>query len=90
LRSRKILRLFFGVGFDVGVRCFFGVGRSIGFVHLVVRRSTAAQLHMLNVGRVGIGALGGFCQVERRDETIGIYRVGERLKQLKRTQPAAE
>jgi hypothetical protein len=45
---------------------------------------------MLDIGCIGVSVLSGICEVERCDQTFGVDRVGQSLKQLERAQSPAE
>jgi hypothetical protein len=45
---------------------------------------------VLDIGGIGVGVLSGASEVERCDQTLGVNRVGQSLKQLERAQSPAQ
>jgi hypothetical protein len=54
------------------------------------RRRLAAQHDVLNIGSVCVGVLDSVGEIQRCNQPLRIDRVGQRLKQLERTQSAFE
>jgi hypothetical protein len=81
-RRGKVFRL---LGFE-------RVGQIRGFLRGIRRfgRGFSAQLYVLDIGGIGVRVLSCVSQVERCDQTFGVDRVGQSLKQLERAQSPAE
>ncbi len=81
-RRGKVFRL---LGLErVGqIRGFLGRIRHFG-------REFSAQLYVLDIGGIGVRVLSGVSEVECCDQTLGVNRVGQSLKQLERAQSTAE